>query len=301
MFIGVLALIFGHFLGAAVNPTFVKLGIRDIPQFQYTALRFLVASIAFYPLYQHLKTRKLGRGHIVELTKYTIFHSANILLFLIGIPYTTVIMSMIFYALTPVIVGILSHYYTHEKLTKNQVIGAVIAVIGIFFLFMQSLEKSGRNTFGTPFGNILIFLAAVSLALYYLYSRQLTKHYDVVATSLYSIILTGTLSLFVVPVELFVFHQTPHFTSNTIISLLLVGIGGSAAMLYLTQYGIKHTNAFIGSVFLYLGPLFAAVTAIPLLNEQVTPKLIIGGSLILFGVFYATVSSRFLPRNNVAL
>jgi drug/metabolite transporter (DMT)-like permease len=68
-------------------------------------------------------------------------------------------------------------------------------------------------------------------------------------------------------------------------------------MLFLTQYGIKHTNAFLGSVFLYLGPLFAAVTAIPLLGEQVTTNLIIGGVLILGGVFYATTSAQiFGPK-----
>lgn len=292
MILGIVALIVGNFLGAAINPTFVKLGIRDIPPFTYTALRFIIACAAFYPLYHHLKTRKLHRGHFGELLKYSVFHSANIILFLIGISHTTVLMSMIFYALTPVMVGLFSHFFTHEKLTPHEVIGALIAFGGIGFLFLQSLEKGGVNTFGTPYGNVLMFLAALSLAIYYVFLRKLTKRYDVVALSLFANGLTGTLSLFMIPVEIIILHQTPHFTPFAILSLLLVGIGGSAAMLYLTQYGIKHTNAFLGSVFLYLGPLFAAITAIPLLGEQVTTNLIIGGVLILGGVFYATTSSR---------
>jgi drug/metabolite transporter (DMT)-like permease len=294
---GIIALIVGNFLGAAINPTFVKLSIQDVPPFLFTTLRFIVASVAFYPLYRHLKTRRLGRGHIRELTRYTVFHSGNILLFVIGIPYTTVLMSMIFYALTPIMVGLFSHFFTHEKLTGKQIVGAIIAFMGIGFLFLQSLNKNAANTFGTPFGNVLMLLAAVSLALYYVYSRRLMKTYDVVATSLYSYVLTGVLSALVVPFELGVWHKAVHFTPIAVMSILLVGIGGSAAMLYLTQYGIKHTNAFIGSVFLYLGPLFAAVTAIPLLHEKVTTNLIIGGTLILFGVFYATSSASVFRRN----
>ncbi|MBI1862878.1 EamA/RhaT family transporter, partial [Candidatus Microgenomates bacterium] len=45
----------------------------------------------------------------------------------------------------------------------------------------------------------------------------------------------------------------------------------------------------------------SAVTAIPLLGEQVTRNLVLGGLLILFGVFYATTSSRIFRRKNAAL
>lgn len=292
MVLGVLALIVGNFLGAAINPTFIKLGIRDIPPFTYTAIRFIIACAAFYPLYAHLKTKKIEKNHVRELLRYSVFHSANILLFLIGIPHTTVIMSMIFYALTPIMVGLFSHFFTHEKLSRHEVIGAAAAVVGIGFLFTQSLKGGGTNTFGTPFGNILMFLAASSLAVYYVFLRKLTKHYDVVSLSLFANGLTASLSLLIVPIELFVLNQTPHFTSFSVFSVFLVGVGGSAAMLFLTQYGIKHTNAFLGSVFLYLGPFFASVTAIPLLGEKVTLNLVVGGILILSGVFYATATSR---------
>lgn len=298
---GIIALIVGNFLGAAINPTFIKLGIREMPPFTFTMLRFMIASIALYPLYYGLKSHKLKRGHIVELTRYTIFHSANILLFLIAIPHTTVLMSMIFYALTPVMTGIFSHYFTHDKLTKNQVTGAAIAFIGIGFLFLQSLEKSGANTFGTPWGNALMFVAAMSLAIYYTLTRKMSKQYNVVSLSLFGNLLTGTISLLIVPYELITHQGAFHITPFAIMSVVLVGVFGSAAMLFLTQYGIKHTNAFLGSVFLYLGPLFAAITAIPLLHEEVTTKLIIGGALILFGVFYATTSSRIFRRRNTAL
>lgn len=301
MILGVVALFVGHFLGSAINPTFIKLGVRDIPPFTFTALRFVIAAAIFYPIYRVYHPRKLNRSHISQLTKYTLLHSANTLLFVVGIEYTTAIMSMIFYALTPIIVGLLSHYFSHEKLTRQQVFGTVIAVLGLVFLFLQSYNKAGLNTFGTPIGNLFMFGAAVSLAFYYFYSRKLSKVYDPMALSLTSYFLTSGLSLLLIPIELGALHRTPHFTTASIVYVVMVGTIGTALMMYLAQYGIKHTNAFIGSVFIYLGPLIAAITAIPLLGEKITTNLLIGGALILFGVFYATTSSHLFRRKNAVL
>lgn len=293
---GIVALITGHFLGSAINPSFIKLAIQDIPPFLFTFLRFVIAAAIFYPLYRHARKHKLNRSHKKELVKYTFLHSANTLCYVIGIAYTTAIMSTIFYALTPIVVGLLSHYFSHEKLTKHQVIGTGIAIFGVLFLFAQSYDKAQVNTFGTPFGNIMMFIAATSLGFYYFYSRRLSKTYSPMALSMTSYLLTGMLSLLLLPIEFGVFHKTVDFTVQSVFFLFVVGTAGTALMIFLAQYGIKHTNAFISSVFIYLSPLFSAIVAIPLLHEKVTPNLIIGGAFILAGVFYAATSDRIFIK-----
>jgi len=56
----------------------------------------------------------------------------------------------------------------------------------------------------------------------------------------------------------------------------------------LQQTTIKRTSAFVGSLSLYISPLFTAFTAIFLLGERLTIPFILGGTLIVIGVFYAT-------------
>jgi len=67
----------------------------------------------------------------------------------------------------------------------------------------------------------------------------------------------------------------------------LVGIG-SVAQYVALQVGVKRTNAFIASLFQYVAPFIATSAAIPLLGEKVTWELVVGGILILLGVFIAT-------------
>ncbi|MBI1862496.1 DMT family transporter, partial [Candidatus Microgenomates bacterium] len=245
---GIIALIVGHFLGSAINPVFIKLAVRDIPPFMFTALRFITAAIVFYPMYRMVSKHKLSRSHKVQLVKYTLLHSANTLFYVIGIEHTTAIMSMIFYAMTPIVVGLLSHFFSHEKLTRHEVTGTAIAILGVAFLFLKSYDPGQINTFGTPFGNLMIFMAAVSLGFYYFFCRKLSKFYDPMTLSLTSYFLTGTLSVLLIPAEIGLLHRVPHFTLTSVLFVILVGTLGTALMMYLAQYGIKHTNAFIGSV-----------------------------------------------------
>jgi drug/metabolite transporter (DMT)-like permease len=289
MALGIFFLLIASFIGAALSPIFVKLGVREIPPITFTALRFLIAAAIFLPIFLRQKDLRLQKKDILILTSQSLFFFFNVLLFSFAIQYTTVIMSQILYACVPIFVGFLAYVILKERLSKNKIIGGGVALLGISLLLFQSLSTQETITFGSPWGNLLGLGAVISWSIYMVLSKKLTHTYSPVTTSFFSFLTSAILLFLLVPMELF-FHPLvlSNITSVGIISLLGAGIISSAIMFFLIQVGIKRTTALTASLFQYTAPFFAAVTAIPILGEQPTPFLIVGGMLILGGVFYAT-------------
>lgn len=297
MWLGILALLVEEFFGGAIIPLLVKVGVGEFSPLLFTFLRFFIATIVFLPFFLRTKPKRIHKKEFFSLLGKSIFFALNATLFGIGIQFTSVIMSMILYSLTPVVVLILAYIFLREQMTKQKIAGLFIAFIGVLFLIYQSAQKSDVLSFGTPLGNILILSAVFFWSLYYVVSKDLHKKYTTNTITFYNM-LVGTLFLFaLLPLEFVIKpFDMGHVTMLGIGSLLAMGIITSLVMASLLQIGIKRTTAFQASLFNYMGPFFAAVTAIPLFGEKVTPELVFGGLCIIGGVFYATTFEDIKKR-----
>ncbi|HXS15123.1 MAG TPA: DMT family transporter [Candidatus Saccharimonadales bacterium] len=208
-------------------------------------------------------------------------------------------MGQIIYSLVPLIVMVLAHFVLGEKVTKSKIIGLIIALAGLGFLLMQSIVKTEHLTFGTPLGNGLILIATICWSIYLVYSKKIADTFSSSRITFVNFIFTAVILLLFVPVE---YQVKPlHMNLVTIIgAMVLISLAVGTVIQYMSmQYGIKKTTATTASVFQYMGPFFATLFAVPILHEKPTVSLIVGGILILLGVFYATTFSlikrRFAP------
>lgn len=285
---GLIALLCAYFIGGAIAPIFVKLGTREFPAFLFSELRFLVAIAVILPFFLRQKRDKIVKKDRKLLAFNSLLFFGNVALFSFGIQYTTAITSQILYALLPLLVAVFAHFLLSERVTRNKIIGLFVALLGVGLLISQSISTHDTFSFGKPIGNILVLGAVVSWSLYAVISKKLHV-YSPITISMFNFAIMAAALLFLIPIELmfrdFSFGQV---TSMGILSVIVVGIGVSAIMIFLLQYALRQVSAITVSIFAYLGPLFAAVTAIPVLHEKITTHLIIGGVLIIAGVFYAT-------------
>lgn len=296
MWTGIIALLIANFLASSINPTFVKLGVKELPPFTFSALRFLIATLFFLPVFLKMRS-KFDRKQLPYLIKITLFFPANIILYAVAIQYTTAVMTQILYGAVPIVVGFIVHFILGEKLSRNKLIGAAISMCGISFLLYSSFVKQDVTSLGSLKGNLLCLVAVLCWSMYFSYSKRLMKYYSPVTTSFFSYVFTAVISLLIVPIEL---SRHPvnfgHISPITWFSVGIVGIGGSAVMYYLMQQGIKRVGPFGASLFQYLAPVFGALTAIPILHEHISPQLAVGSVLILTGVFYATTYEQIARR-----
>ena len=285
---GLFILLVANIIGGCFSPLFVKLGTQEIPPVIFTFIRFLIALLIFLPFFLASKER-ISLGHLKKICFFSIFFAANATLYGIGLQYTSVIVSQILYTLVPLIVGILAHFIVNEKFTLSRIIGAIISAIGVLFLITGSSDKIESISLGTPIGNIIIIAAVISWSLYLVLSRKLSSHTSPTTTTFYSFAMTAAMLTPFVPIDVYIEKFSfANVSPIGYISLAVVGTISSALMFFLIQVGVKKTSAYTTSVFSYFAPLFAAVTAIPVLHEKVTINLIIAGLLITGGVFMAT-------------
>lgn len=285
---GLIALMIAGLLGG-ISPILIKIGVKEIPPLTLTAIRFFLATLIFLPFFLKFKTKNISKRDIKNISFISIFFALNVGIFSIAIQFTTAIVSQILYTLVPIIVVVLSYFVLKEKITKNKMIGLMLAFAGVAFLVQQSIAKEEVLTFGTPLGNFLSIAAVISWSLYMIYSKRLTNKYSPATTTFFSFLVTTILLLLILPIELTI---RPLIISNVtfsgISSVLGLAFFSSCLMFFLIQLVIKKTSPFAASLFQYLGPFSAAIFAIPILGEKPTFPLIFAGFLIIFGVFYAT-------------
>jgi len=295
MLLGLLSLLLGQIFGNSVVPIGTKIAAPFTGPVLFVFLRFVVATALLFFFYLFSKPKKIKVGEYKDFAFLGFLLSINVLFFTIGIAYTTVIMSTLIYSLTPLLVGVGGHFLLQEAFTKQKVLGMLISFTGLLFLLSQSFSKLQERAFGQPLGNIIICIAMLGYSYYVIHSRKVLheKNHAAMQTTFLTFFFV-TLFLFIILLAGLGMRQVTikPFSPEAIAGFILVGAGSIAQYLFL-QIGVKKTNAFTSSLFQYTGPFIAASITIPLLHEQVTPQLIIGGFLILAGVFIATTYSQF--------
>jgi len=289
MWMGLGALFVANFIGGAFNSVLIKLGVREIPPITFTMLRFFLATIVILPFYLKEHNKGLIRKNIWSIVAQSIFFATNVGIFSVAVQFTSAIMSQVLYLFIPIIVGVLSYFIFKERFTKDKIIGSLLALLGVFLLLEGSIVKADILSLGTLYGNLLIILGAFVFSGYLLFSQKLTKIYSPVTTSFFTFAITFILLAAIVPFELMVRPlQLDKITALGIGSLLFIAIFSSAIAYFLIQLGIKKTGAFTASLFQYIGPFFTAISAMIVLGEKITLPVVLGGLLIISGVFYAT-------------
>lgn len=301
MLYGLIALLFAQILGNTLVPIGTKIAAPLTGEIVFMFFRFLISTVILFLIMYFARTSAFRKNNYKQYALLGFMIGTNIFLFTYGIHYTTIIMSSLIYAITPIIVGIAGHFFLREALSRRKILGLVISMIGLLILIGRSFEGINNNAYGQPVGNILIVIAMASYAYYIFYSRKILK----IESS--SAIHTTFWTFIFVTLYMFIIFSTGFFTSGIklvdvptlgVWGFIIVGIS-SALQYYLLHVGIKHTTAFISSIFQYIGPLIAASVSIPLLGEELTPHLIIGGILILTGVFLSTTKPNAPVSNAV--
>ena len=213
----------------------------------------------------------------------------NTLLY-IALNYTTSINASLVFAATPVVIGILSLIILREKLKKNQVLGIFCTFWGVIYIISKgTLTTLASLSFNR--GDIIVILAVLAWGLYSIIVRH-TKQLPFFSTFVLSIVM-GV----VVLLPLFIWEITRPgnviiWSGFSILSILYVGIVASIVAFILWNSAIIEIGPIKSSVFLNLIPVFAALFAVFFNNEVLARYQLIGGIIVILGVYLSTLNSH---------
>jgi len=187
-------------------------------------------------------------------------------------------------ATTPVFMALLGWLVLKESLGWVKILGIFLASIGVLLVVSDgNLSSISIGKFGAP-GDVLILISAVNWAVFSVLSRRGLKSHPASLMMFYVMTLGWifTSILFFAGPGL---DEITNLTSNGWVGIAFLGIFCSG-LAYIAWYdALKALSAAETGVFLYIEPLVAVGVAFFVLNEKITAASLIGGGIILFGVW----------------
>lgn len=187
-------------------------------------------------------------------------------------------------ATTPIFMALLGWLVLKEKLTWGQSAGIALAALGVLLVVSKGdLRGISDGNFGTP-GDFLILVSAPNWAIFSTLSRRgLQKH--PAARMMFYVMTFGWLFSSVAFFAGGNLSEISKLSFNGWVGVAFLGIFCSG-LAYIAWYdGLQAIAASQVGAFLYLEPLVAVVVAAVILAEPITWVSLVGGSIILLGVY----------------
>lgn len=209
----------------------------------------------------------------------------------LGLAYTEAANGALIHGGIPAFTAIIAAAALGERLDRSRVAGLGLSCVGVMLIVLRG---SGVDLGVSALGDGLVFLSALGLAWYLVLGRRAFPEGS-------SLALVGGVAtfgfLYLLPassVELMARGmEVP--TGRDIAALIYLGAAASALAFVLWAYGLKYLEAGQAANFSNLNPFVGVVVAALLLKETVSMTQIVGGLLILGGVWLTARTSQ--PRS----
>ncbi|MFA5136615.1 MAG: DMT family transporter [Patescibacteria group bacterium] len=282
-----LALICTGILGG-LAPIFMKVALREITPIEIAFTRFFFTFILLIPFALIKKVLTFEKQDFTHILGASLLFSGNILLFVLGLQFTTSIVSQLLFLLLPSLVILWSFLFLKQKVQVKHIISIFLGLVGGLILVVRIGNNDLFHSLGTTKGNLIVLGAVICWSLYIITSKKISTKYNPLSLLVANSITVSVLSmvfLFFLRIPLFTVYF--HLSTQTLISLLYLVFFNSILFFFMYQWAIKLVKPFSVSMSAYLSPLSAALLAIPFLGEKISLQLILSGALIAVSSYMA--------------
>lgn len=254
-----------------------RLTLQYFSAFSLGFLRYLIASVTLVFVAAAAKM-KLPRLH--DLPWFFIAGGVGFFFYMIafnqGQATVTASTGSIVIATTPVMTALFARFIYGEKLQPFQWAAILIEFLGVAVLTLMN------GVFSVNTGLLWLILAALTLSIYNLLQRKLTKTYTALQTSTYSIFFGTLLLAFFAPAA---FREASHAPAIQFFYLAVLGIGSSAiAYVSWAQAFSKSSQTSQVSNYMFITPFLTSILGFLIAGEIPDHATLIGGGIILIGV-----------------
>lgn len=192
----------------------------------------------------------------------------------------------------PLLIALLAALLTTETLTLASVIGLPVAFVGTLMIFRNGLAHGAAGS--QILGGMLIFASGAAWAVYVVLAKPLINKYGAYqVTTLTFLIATVPMLLLASPGTIATILAMS--TVNWLEMLFMV-IGATVISTVAWNFGAARLSRIAAGTFLYFVPVLAVIAGAIMLDEVVTPSIVLGGFLILIGVAIAEFADRWIVK-----
>lgn len=263
----------------------VKNALADSSVFGFLAVRFVLASIVlgaiFWRAVKSANAADIRAGLFLGVIMFGGYAFQTL-----GLLTTTPSKAAFITGSSVVLVPIFHGIFWKSKIGVTVWIGALAALVGLYFLTVPR-EGLGRLNGG----DLLVGACAVVFAIHILFVGHFSPKHSVGALTFFQIAMTAGLSLLAVPVAS-VTHLEParfHASGGVLIAIVVTALFATAFAFSIQIWAQQHTTPSHVAILFSLEPVFAGVTSYIWLGERLSGKALSGALLILAGILVAEI------------
>lgn len=266
-----------------VMPAFVK-------PFGFIVLRVGGSAILFWICSLFVRKEKIALIDFPRIVAAAFFGVAlNMLTFFEGLSLTSPIMASVLMVTTPMLVLVLSAFIIKEKIMGKKAIGILLGLVGTVLLILYG--KAVGNGENALWGNFLVFVNAVSYALYLILVKKLMDRYNPFSFVKW-IYLFGFIMVLPFGWEQLSQVNWPGMPVDVTVKVVFVVVISTFLTYLLNLLSMKELKPTTVAVFIYLQPFFATVFAIALGKDELSLVKLLSALLIFVGVYLVTAPGK---------
>ena len=294
--------IFIAILAVSTASIFIRQAQEDAPSLVIAAARLTLASLALAPfaLLRHRdEIRALTRREWFLAALAGLFLSVHFATWITSLEYTTVIASVALVSTGPLWVALLSPVFLKETPTRRAWTGMGLALLGGIIVGLGDSCSLADSRLTCPpladllagsafLGNFLALAGAWAVAAYLMIGRRLRAKISLVP---YIFIVYGVAAMALL-LTMLAARQTPFgYPPVAYLWMLLLALIPQLIGHSTYNWALRYMPASLVSVTTLGEPIGSAILAFFILNETPTALTLIGGALILGGIYIASLSS----------
>jgi drug/metabolite transporter (DMT)-like permease len=262
-----------------------KTALRYFDALTLGAFRIEIAGLILFPIYFLRRNRsRLTRRDVWTLSYLGWLLCANQLFFTVGLAFTTSGHSAMILAIGPILVLLLARAMKIEALSTAKIVGMALAFTGAAILAAENGFDLRRSP--TLSGDLLTLLGTTCFTVYVVLSKKVAGRYDSLEMNAVNFFASAIVLL---PLAIFL---AVHFDWKSVpregwMGLLYMAAISSVAAYTLFYWALRYMEASRVAAVNYFQPIGAILVAAIFLREVPTRYLLLGGVLILLGVYLA--------------
>jgi drug/metabolite transporter (DMT)-like permease len=294
----VVAIVFG-ILAVSTASIFIRFAQEEAPSIVIAAWRLTIASIILVPVAASTHKRELTslKRNALGLTLLSgIFLALHFATWITSLQYTTVASSVVLVSTIPLWVALLSPFTIREPITRAVWIGLIFTLVGVVVIAISDSCAIGARGITCPnlstfmhgrafLGDVLAVCGAMAGAGYLLIGRKLRANMSLVSyISLVYGMAAVVLIIFMLSAGESPFGYSPEIYLWLILLAIIPQLIGHSTF----NWALGYLSAAYVSITLLGEPIGSTILAYFILHEKPTLIKLLGGVLILVGIYIAS-------------
>lgn len=293
-----LVVLFCGILIVSTSSVFIRFAQREASSLAIAAYRLSLAALILLPiawLGHRDELGRLSRRQALLVTLSGVFLALHFATWISSLEYTTVASSVVLVSTSPLWVALLSPLVLRERPSRIVAVGMLVALAGGMLVGISESCQIRAGGLACPpaavffqgkasFGNLLALAGALCAAAYLLVGRFVRPTMSLVV---YIFTVYGTAALVLVGMALLSGVQVAGYSHTAYLLFLALAVGPQLLGHTSFNYSLRYLSAAFVSVSLLGEPIGSATLALIVLKEIPSPLEVVGGLVILVGIYLA--------------